>query len=404
MDQPRENARFDRLIAPPALFGGLALAFAACCLGGYVSTTRNHFKHFERFHEYLSPESLYYPTAGQVRRLAQSRLDPEKIAVIVGGTSVLHGACQTTSQVWTRKLQALLGGRYQVLNLALRGGRFAEFGATVAEMLARDHPRLLLLADLPPCSVSPDPDGWHFKYFFWDAYCRGWLLPHEERERRLREQAEDDTPAAPTLGPTGPAVAGTLGDQQAELRDQMRLNRALYFNDFWSTLAYTTFCTVWTPATRASFTRARRHYADSEAGSLPLEARYRYDRPVRTRQIRGILATADSPEASWAQFDRAAREAFPEPVRRRTLLLVLWYSPYYLRELPAPQQACFARISRQTVEHLERLGFPALEAGQGYLVSDYGDGVHLTEVGGAKLAAAVAPRVRELARRLGYTP
>jgi len=43
-----------------------------------------------------------------------------------------------------------------------------------------------------------------------------------------------------------------------------------------------------------------------------------------------------------------------------------------------------------------------LEAGETYTADDYADASHLAESGGAKLAAELAPKVRGLARRLGY--
>jgi hypothetical protein len=51
---------------------------------------------------------------------------------------------------------------------------------------------------------------------------------------------------------------------------------------------------------------------------------------------------------------------------------------------------------------LESLEFTALHVGTEYLPEDYADWSHLTASGGAKLAEQVAPKVREMARRLGY--
>jgi hypothetical protein len=391
---------FDRLVAPGALFLGLAASFLGCCLAGRLASRRNHIQAFERFHIYLTPETLFYPTACQVRRLAQSRLDPRRIAVVVGGSSVLKGDFQRPTGVWTRKLQALLGERFQVINLALSGACAAEFGAVAAEVLQRDYPRLILITDVAPGCMFPDPDGRLFKYFFWDACCKGLLLPHPDRDRRLREQCREAVDVAAIPGWPGTHAAGLKGEEQVELRAEMRLDSRLYFNDLWTTLAYTHCHTLWTARTRGSFLLARRRYRDPDEppqGHLPFSANLVSD---LARLHAWIEA---NPEGAWAEFQRRAANSFPPAVRPRTLLLVTGLNPSYLGRLSVPERARFARTSRESAVRLEQLGFAALEVGKDCPASDYADSCHLLESGGAKLAAAVAPRVRQLARRLGYT-
>ena len=52
---------------------------------------------------------------------------------------------------------------------------------------------------------------------------------------------------------------------------------------------------------------------------------------------------------------------------------------------------------------LEAAGFGALDVGRGFSLKDYVDFFHLSETGGDKLADRVAPKVRAMAHRLGYT-
>ncbi len=411
-EPPAAPTLFDRLIAPRALFVGIACSFLGCCLAGWWAGRHNCFEHFERFHIYISPETLFYPTVHQVRELARSRLDPDKIVVIVGGSSVLHGMGQSQAQLWTRKLQALLGDRYQVLNLALRGALPPEFGAVAAEVLARDYPRLLLVSDLLPIGMRSEPDGHGYKYFFWDAHSRGLLLPDAEREDRLRELA---------AGARGPAPAGKwVGSfpeplAQDELERGSWLNSLCSFNDLWNTLAYTHLATVWTAPTRAGFTRPRRGYPDLEPAAPPLEQRYPASTnawamkavrdamgPLCVRDRRGRWV-ADEASGFWDGWERAVRVCFPGPARKRTLLLVESYSTYYLDQLTPGERACHDAGARLAVRRLRRLGFAAAEIEKGYSAADYADVVHLAESGGAKLAAQVAPEIERLARRLGYS-
>src|SRR5438045_8141064 len=100
---------FERLVAPWALLLGVAAAFLGCCAAGRLAGSRNHIHHLERFHALVGPDTLYYPTVCEMCQLARSRLDPGKVVVIIGGSSVLHGTCQTADEVWTRRLQDDLG-------------------------------------------------------------------------------------------------------------------------------------------------------------------------------------------------------------------------------------------------------------------------------------------------------
>jgi len=109
------------------LLAGVVFAFVGCCVAGRLLSQRNPYKWFTRFHAYIHPTTYVYPTASQVRVLARERLDPNKIAVIVGGNSILHGHGQRVEHVWTRRLQKLLGDDYCVLNLAVFSAEPAEF-------------------------------------------------------------------------------------------------------------------------------------------------------------------------------------------------------------------------------------------------------------------------------------
>ncbi len=218
MDHPPAPHWFDHLIAPRVLLLGVAVAFLACCLAGHLAGRRNHHRDFTRFHQLLSPESLYYPTVNEVCALARSRLDPNRVVVIVGGSSVLHGTGQPAAQVWTDRLQARLGAGYQVLNLAQRAGRSAEVGAVVAEILARDYPKLMLITDAQPGWLHPEPDGLYFKYFFWSAHYRGLLLPDAARDQRLSETVMDADQLERELGKEAAGKLCILSAAQQELR------------------------------------------------------------------------------------------------------------------------------------------------------------------------------------------
>jgi hypothetical protein len=100
---------------------------------------------------------------------------------------------------------------------------------------------------------------------------------------------------------------------------------------------------------------------------------------------------------------RQLRACFPGPCRPRTLILVAHENPYYLSRLPPADQEAVNRLVGDQVRAAEGAGFAALAVGRDFTVEDcYDGGGHYTEQGGARLAGEVAPKVRDMARRLGY--
>src|SRR4051794_38888323 len=94
-------------LRPRALLWGVALSFLASSLAGLACSRALVIKDFLRFHVYLTPSALFYPTASQVRQVARAKLDRGKVAVIVGGSSRFFGSGQSPEGLWSKKLQEL---------------------------------------------------------------------------------------------------------------------------------------------------------------------------------------------------------------------------------------------------------------------------------------------------------
>jgi hypothetical protein len=235
------------------LLGG-ALAFLVCCLAGNFLRHRNCYDDFQRFHGYMAYTSLHYPTVSHVRALARSRFQGDRIGVVVAGNSVLLGTGSRPSDLWTNRLQELLGDDYRVLNLATCGAQAHEFGAVAAEVLLRDHPRLILVTNTfaGPAIGLNGPDGsLQLRYFFWEAYRKGWLLPHPEREAALRQLCTKSDPAL------------------KELQAQMQLDQVLGFRDLWTTVEQRYVSTVWFHGAPPSWTKPRCRYPHPKPHETP---------------------------------------------------------------------------------------------------------------------------------------
>jgi hypothetical protein len=396
-----------RFLVPRALFLGVAVSFLGCCLAGRLASRQNWFRDFVRFHPLISPLSLFYPTASQVRQLCRARLHPAHIAVIVGGSSRLLGDGQSVEQVWTQKLQELLGPEYEVINLALPSGQTTELAAAAMEMLHGEYPRAILVADAWPLGRGPrsGPDGRRYRYFYWDAYYKGLLLHFPERDARLAELAGERERQEQR--------EGKLTGGHHELTRRMQLDSLCYANDLWNMIAYTRCFTLWTSLSQRPFTRPRRSFSDIGRGAVPLADRYPAWVAAQTREhicrfflrsdVADVEGPADPEAVSWADVRRSLRTSFPEWLRRQMLLVFLRANPYYVRQLFPEEQTRYDAFMTQTIRCTEEEGICAIDIGKDFTPADFADGTHLAESGGAKLAAVVAAKVQDQARRRGYT-
>jgi hypothetical protein len=393
MSEQGEQSRLRRFLVPVPFLAGVVVAFVACCLGGHARSGRNCYRDFARFTGHTDPTTSYFPTACQLRALGRARLDPDKVVVVVGGNSILQGAGQARSEMWSNHLQTALGDRFAVLNFASVGALAAEFGEIAAEFLARDHPRLVYIADIGSAGTGGEPDGAIYRYFFWDAYYKGLVPFDRHREERLAELT---------------AQRHKRGDEAfAELQRGQYLDAGVRFQDLWTWVTYQHVSTVWTPASPHYFLRARKVFPDPLTAPQPsLEQRY----PVAVEGIAmkivgawgaGGLGMVQGGDRNCA-LARYVHDCFPEAVRPRTLILVIRDSPHYVSRLHSAEQARYAATFPATVRVLEANGLSALDVGGDYSDLDYVDRCHLSEQGGRRLAAEVAPKVRDLARRLGY--
>ena len=390
MEQRKEDKRLlGHLAACPFLAGSLC-AFLGCCLAGWLMGHSNIYRDFVRFHTHISPQSQYFPTACQVRALGRSRLDPDKVSVIIGGNSILFG--HNPSELWTKHLQAILGDRFEVINFAIPAALPAEFGEVAAEMLERDHPKLLFVTIAGSSTCPTIPDGGFYRYFYWDAYYKG-LIPHDARraarlDREVKEREKE-------------------GQAFAELQRGMRLDASLRFQDCWTTVAHEHFCTVWTPATSGHFTRPRKKYTEGDCAEPPLGQRYPAGANERAMYIvrnlirsGSVLLEEETPDGCL--LVHLIRNSFPEPTRRRTLLLLPHDSPHYVGQLASAERAAYNRVFPAFVSVLEAEGVSALEVGANYTELDYLDCSHFSDRGGRCLATDVAPKLRAMAEQLGY--
>jgi hypothetical protein len=381
---PLEN-HLRRCLTPPGVFLGILIGFVCCCVAGRKSATRTTFHDFQRFHRAINPQSHYYPTALQVRTLARRQLPRDRIAVVVGGSSIMLGFGQAPEELWTKELERQLGADYRVLNLAMPGGAPNEIGQLAAEMLLRDHPRLIYVCNcgLKRFALSPDGTQPVYRYFYHDARARDLLAPLPERDAALHELES----------------ARRAHEKFDELSLQSHANACLSFNDLWHVLGYEVVFTVWNSRTALQPWRARKKQPFQQATFV------RYGGNPKEQMDIIVDETNPNDPEQWAAFERVVRQSSPAELRARTLITVNRFSPYYLKLMEAGAPDIQARLNAKvenTMAHLQACGITAVDGFAGLTPDDYLDRHHLSAEGGRKLACALAPAIRALAQRRGF--
>jgi hypothetical protein len=398
-------ARFQWLSAYWFL-GGLALGLVALgWLGRRVARTDYH-PDFIRFFPPTSPETNYFPTLNEMTAIVRARCRPDQVLVIVGGNSILQGVWQPSAEVWSKHLQELLGDRYCVLNFAFRGAGPANGGAVVAEVLRNAYPHQIYIANEASQtaveSIGFDP----YRYLTWQAYFSGQLIDYPPRNAMIADYRSTPEGRRVLID----AAISTLFD------------RALYYRDLWNLITFKYFCTI--PSLYAAALpelltpRSKIPDAESDATSTEnvnnrLNAIGPYAASgfaTEMQIVRGFeIYSHREPNGHWVLAEATRADmyehfmaSFPTQLKARTLMLISRSSPYYRRHLTPDEAIGEDTAYQNTVEIWEKAGYAAMSYGRDFDDDDYGDRTHLSKLGGAKLADAVAPKVRALAEQLGY--
>lgn len=386
-------------IVPWALFLGVVCAFVACCVAGRRYSKTHHLTRVHRFHQLLSPEASFYPTASQVKQLALARSKKSCINVVIGGSSILNGCGQQAQELWSDKLATLLGPEYRVVNLGFRAAIAGEFGALGAEMIMNRR-QVIFIADVRPEGESSYAvDGRLHRYFFWDAW---------------HKKLIDRTGPRRTAGVTELLDERKSDRKFFELRTGALLDSKCFHNDLWNALTYSQGGTVWNQACGLNSFTPRKLLADNEPKQPPTRVRHqRVDRPrERERFLKAVALPSMEKDASgqWivppekaAQIQQNVEVCFPiEELRRRTITIVTMYDPSMMAALPQDQREQLAMLSRYTGKQIEADGMRCVRFDESFTEDDFADYLHLTASGGEKLAEKMAPVIRDLAASLGY--
>ncbi len=376
--------RIGAYLHPPLFIGGVIVGFLCSILAGHFAAGHNMFRNFVRIHQLIGTESFFNVTALEVYRLLE-QVPPEKILVIIGGSSRFNGAGQRPQELWSRYLQERLGPNYAVVNLALRAGAADQGGSHAAEALIKAGRRVLYVADWGASGVGPAGAQPQYWYFFYDALARDLLLDSPGRDRGIAELE-----ASPGQG----AVA-------RELRLRSRLNRWFYFDDLWTYVGYRyAFFAAWHSLVRPFPFAARSALPDPEE-TLPPDCCYQYRDFGESLGVARGFATPRFSERLREQADKWS-PLVPVQLRERSLIVWIGLSPFYTDHFSDEERLRFRANMIAAAESLRRAGFQGVEIGRDWNANDFVDLFHLSEQGGRKLANVIAPLVSQMARDRGF--
>jgi len=380
---------------------GLLLGLGALSWLGWRAGHTDYHPGYARIYPAISPETNYYPTLDEMTAIVRQRCRRDQVLVIVGGNSILEGVWQPVGDLWSARLQELLGDRYCVINFAFRGGSPTDGGAVVAEALRKEYPRQIYVADEAPFNGVESFAHEPYRYIFWQAYFRGQLMADAARSRHISEYRWN-------------------ADQRRifmESAISVWFDAVLNYRDFWNRVCFEDFCTV--PSLLGDYVpkmlAPRRTFRDDEPDAYnPIFLAKKYPAASFDTEmfiVRNMTGQfySRSRDGSWvlsqakrAELAQNYNEAFPRALIPRTLILVSQNSPYYRSRLTPEERERDEQGFRDAVQLWRGAGYAAMDYGRDFGDDDFGDRSHLSKTGGRKLAEMLAPEVRALAQRLSY--
>jgi hypothetical protein len=188
----------------------------------------------------------YYPTASELLVTALNNVTPEKILVLIGGSSVFRGEGQNVNELWSEKLQENLGDQYKVLNFAFNGADVPSFGGVAYRILREHYPKIIFLTS---CSFieKSDLDGSDlYDFIFWDAYYKKLFHPSRSDKLKISKLRRRELHSSRGM----------------EMHLMSYFDSLFYFKSLWNWIGYNYFFTVWNRNAQPNYFRAKKYFND----------------------------------------------------------------------------------------------------------------------------------------------
>lgn len=356
---------------------GMLFSFIGLSLCGWLFTEKNIFKNFQRFHRNITSETQFYPTPRIMTALVNSQIEPNKITVIISGSSKFRGAGQSLHDLWSIRLQEQLGDNFKVINLAQNGGRVAGIGLYMAEFLAKKGIKVIFVVDVGHFSIAVRDDGPNYPGFFLDGENRGYWTHFPERLDRIKTSLNSEI--------------------LLENLIKVNLNQFIYFNDFWNAFGYLHFFTVLTPQTFKSPFSPRINAEDKD-DIVSCNPELGYNRDLDG--MLNIMRTYSVDFKNGSEFDPLTDFTVPDSIKKLTIFSVGKFSPYYIKKISLKEKENYLRLVKNAALRYQELGIQTFIPS--YPSNNYCDLQHFSAEGAKKLSHDFAYVIKSKAKVLGY--
>lgn len=383
---------------PICFVGGIILGFAICCVAGFLISQRAGFINFARIFEPIMPITQYYPNPEELLVTIEKNMTPDQILVLIGGNSIFRGDGQNLEELWSLKLQELLGDKFKVLNFATAGAGMTSFGGVIFRILQEKYPKIIFVSTTAhPFQEQMIDGGDLYGYLFWDAYYKGYLKPDPAEKEIINKIRKMQL-----------STAKGIEKQLFSL-----LNSVFYYRNLWNWVGYNHFFTVWTDVFAKTPFKPRRDVVESSTDyQLHKKAREKESYfQIELTQMSNIISqsvdwSSTNPELKQIYLSEASRiydTNFSSRYRSKILCVIMGYNPRHIAALPEKQQQAYDLLLNQSVSVLKDLNFNAISIGKNLTPDDYLDGGHLIAEGGNKLAIEVSEEIQKIAIMNGYS-
>ncbi len=384
-----------RFLRPRYFFIGVIVGFALCSIAGFIVSQKARFNHFVRFFSYMSPTVDYYPTASELVATAKHDVDPNKILVLIGGSSVFRGDGQNEDELWSQKLQVILGNQYKVLNYGFNGARFPAFSGVAFRMLSERFPRIIFVSTCEFLGDKKQIDGGDFYgYLFWDAYYKGLFHPDKSEKQKISTLRKQQI----------------FTEKGSEVHFMSFLDSFFYFRNLWNWVGYRFFFTVWNRNAYPATFQARRLFYDAKLDNKALVETARKNQQRFEREVSDLLKTAFTKKVDLSRRHYFKKEAekvsmnydiFESRYRANTLCVLATENPRHFSALPKIEQQAHEIAVNDTLSIIKSLGYYGVKT-KDLQSDDYVDIEHFVATGGDKIAAQIAPLIKSIAQANHY--
>jgi hypothetical protein len=393
------------LLLPYPFFIGVLIALVLCSIVGRRAAMIDVYHDRDRFFLKISPEGSIYPTLENLEAFVRGKASPDRILVLVAGSSIPLGVGQANAHLWTNLLQQELGSDYCVVNLSFRAALAPSILLPLADALRREYPRAIFVSDMTPYKVpgflsfEKGPYSYPYDYVVWQAWVNGVLAANPARDAALFDSLRSSD------------IAVRLHSQEQFIHAV--LEKVFAASNLWNEIGYRHFFTVYTPldpdkafyAPRATITDDQPPISESE-GAIVRDWPHEYA-SMQKLFLNRIRPTADgsfSPIVPDNEFSASVQKLAPDAaLRARILLLVTSRSPAYTARLDSREKAQFDFAVTDSARAYRMAGFDSIPMGLDYSAEDFSDPSHFSDAAAPRMAKDVSAEIRQMAQREGWT-